>query len=282
MQELTFTRIINAVGPEFAKGLDTAGLRKHFAVADLFVAGELKLAYWEVDRTALGGAIPTDAPLALSGCSFLATKHFCARRELGVLNLGGSGKISVDGETFELESLDALYVGRGAVEVIFESDDASNPAAYYLLSYPAHAEHPSMLVKSSSIEPLELGTKADCNERSLYKMICPGVVDSCQLVMGFTVLKTGSIWNTMPCHTHARRSEVYLYFNMPPERAVMHFMGQPSETRHLVLRNREAALSPNWSIHSGAGIGNYSFVWGMGGENQDFTDMDHLKVSELL
>ena len=282
MQDITFTNIINAVGPEQARGLDTAGLRRSFSCGGLFEPGELRLAYWEVDRTALGGAIPTDKSLKLEGCSFLATKQFCARRELGVLNLGAAGTVVVDGEAFTLDSRDALYIGRGSAEISFESADPKNPAIFYLLSYPAHAEHPTMHVKSSDIEPLQLGSGAECNERSLYKMICPGVVESCQLVMGFTVLKSGSVWNTMPPHTHARRSEVYLYFNMPEDRAVMHFMGEPTETRHLALRNFEAALSPNWSIHCGAGIGNYAFVWGMGGENQDFGDMDHLQVGQLF
>ena len=281
MQDLTFSKIIHAVGPEYARGLDSSGLRESFSCAGLFADGQLRMAYWEVDRTALGGAVPTTEPLRLEGCAFLATKHFCERRELGVINLGGAGSVSVDGESFEMEPRDALYVGRGSRSLSFSSADPKHPAAFYLLSYPAHAEHPCMLIKSASVNPVELGSKEECNERSLYKMICPGVVESCQLVMGFTVLKPGSVWNTMPPHTHARRSEVYLYFDMPKERAVMHFMGQPDETRHLVMRNFEAALSPNWSIHCGAGIGNYSFVWGMGGENQDFSDMDHLKVSQL-
>lgn len=279
--ENAFSQIIPAIGPDYTKGLDSAGLIKHFTCKDLFRQGKLSLAYWEVDRTVVGGVVPQGNALPLGGCKVLATRHFCERRELGVINLGEAGSVTVDGETFEMDSRDALYVGRGSGDISFASADPAKPAMFYLLSYPAHAEHPSMLIKASTVEPLELGSKEECNERSLYKMICPGMVESCQLVMGFTVLKPGSVWNTMPPHTHARRSEVYLYFDMPDDRAVMHFMGKPDETRHLVVRNCEVALSPNWSIHCGAGIGNYSFVWGMGGENQDFTDMDHLSVSEL-
>ncbi|EDY81242.1 5-keto 4-deoxyuronate isomerase superfamily [Verrucomicrobiia bacterium DG1235] len=277
----TITTVLHASDPKSTRRFNSSDLIASYTVKDLFKAGELNLAYWEVDRTAIGGAIPTETSLKLGGSKFLATEFFCDRRELGVINLGGQGTVSVDGDDFALGPKDALYVGRGSREVSFSSADASSPAVFYLLSYPAHAEHPTMVVKAADIEPLELGTPEEANERSLYKMICPGVVESCQLVMGFTVLKPGSVWNTMPPHTHARRSEVYLYFDVPEDKAVMHFMGEPDETRHLVMRNLEAALSPNWSIHCGAGIGNYSFVWGMGGENQDFTDMDHLQVSNL-
>lgn len=276
------SKIVHSTDPVSSRKLDTSGLLLSYAFKELFINGQLNMAYWEVDRTVVGGAIPTGSPLSIGGSKFLATEYLCERRELGIINLGAEGVVIVDGESFELGTHDTLYVGRGSREISLESVDPTNPAKYYLLSYPAHAEHPSMLVKAADIEPLELGTPAEANERSLYKMICPGVVDSCQLVMGFTVVKSGSVWNTMPPHTHARRSEVYLYFDMPEDKAVMHFMGEPSETRHLVLRNFEAALSPNWSIHCGAGIGNYSFVWGMGGENQDFTDMDHLEISELV
>lgn len=275
------TKIVHASDPRGTQRFNTSELLESYALKGLFKAGELNLAYWEVDRTVVGGVIPAEGSLELGGSKFLATENFCDRRELGVINLGGLGSVSVDGKSFELGPKDALYVSKGSQSITFTSADASKPAAFYLLSYPAHSEYPTTLVKAADIVPLELGTPEEANERSLYKMICPGVVESCQLVMGYTVLKPGGVWNTMPPHTHARRSEVYLYFDVPADKAVMHFMGEPAETRHLVMRNFEAALSPNWSIHCGAGIGNYSFVWGMGGENQDFTDMDHLKISEL-
>ena len=280
MKEIV-SKIIYASDPVATKGLCSAELSERYAVKGLMQPGKLHLAYWEVDRTVVGGAIPLEGALSLGGSDFLATRQFCDRRELGVINLGRAGSVTIDGERYDLGRRDALYVGRGAQEIAFESENAGDPAAFYLLSYPAHAEHPTMLVRAKDVEPLELGSPEEANERRLYKMICPATVESCQLVMGFTELKPGSVWNTMPPHTHARRSEVYLYFDVPAGKAVMHFMGEPDETRHLVLRNFEAALSPNWSIHCGAGIGNYSFVWGMGGENQDFTDMDHLKVDSL-
>lgn len=275
------TKIVYATDPEATKRLDSGELLDRYAMKDLMTPGSLTLGYWEVDRTVVGGAVPTKEALTLGGSKFLATERFCDRRELGVINLGGSGSVSVGGERYEVGRLDALYIGRGSDGIEFSSTDASDPAKFYLLSYPAHAKYPTKVVRMAEVTPLELGSPEEANERSLYKMICPDTVKSCQLVMGFTSLKSGSVWNTMPPHTHARRSEVYLYFDVPADKAVMHFMGEPEETRHLVMRSFDAALSPNWSIHCGAGIGNYSFVWGMGGENQDFTDMDHLSVNSL-
>ncbi|MBK1878370.1 5-dehydro-4-deoxy-D-glucuronate isomerase [Pelagicoccus mobilis] len=261
--------------------MDTETLLSNYACRGLFDDDKVTLSFWEVDRTVVGGVVPISTAVKLPAPGYLACRYFCQRRELGVMNLGGAGRVVLDGEEFALTLRDTLYVGRGTREVSFQSDDPSDPARFYLLSYPAHAEYPSMLVEASTIEPLELGSPDDCNERLLYKMICPGVVDSCQLVMGFTQLKTGSVWNTMPPHTHERRSEVYLYFGMEEGKAVFHMMGDPKETRHMILRNYEAALSPIWSIHSGVGVGSYSFVWGMGGENQEFTDMDGVAVDEL-
>jgi len=262
--------------------MTTEELRRYFLVGDLFVAGEVKLHWWEVDRTILGGVVPTTAPLALPNHPELRAKFFCERREIGVVNLGGAGSIKVDGASFTLGKLDALYIGRGSQEVIFSSADASAPAKFYLLSFTAHAVHPTTLADLAGAEKLDLGGKDTANERKLCKLIHAGRFPTCQVVMGVTLLQKGSVWNTLPAHTHTRRNEVYLYFDVAPDQAVMHFMGEPTETRHLVVRDGQAVLSPVWSIHSGCGTSNYGFVWGMGGENQDYTDMDPAPVSRLL
>jgi 4-deoxy-L-threo-5-hexosulose-uronate ketol-isomerase len=211
----------------------------------------------------------------------LAANFFCERRELGVINLGGKGTVHVDGAAYALDKLDCLYIGRGSKDVFFESDDASTPAQFYLVSYPAHADYPTTLVLKKDVTPRELGSPEQANVRKLHQMIVPGRVQSCQLVMGFTQIQSGSVWNTMPAHTHARRSEVYLYFDIAPGAVVFHLMGEPQETRHLVVHEKEAVLSPAWSIHSGVGTGAYTFVWGMGGENQTFDDMDGIAISDL-
>lgn len=274
-------QIIPSVHPQDLPG-DPAELRRRFHLGRLFQADSLQLAYWEVDRTVIGGAMPTAKAMELTTPPLLGTEDFCARRELGVINLGGPGEIEVDGQSHVMGPRDGLYVGRGARRVIFRSADAASPARYYLLSYPAHATYPVRHVAFAGLTALELGAPATANRRSLYKYFCPGEVDTCQLVMGVTLLATGSIWNTFPPHTHLRRSEVYCYFDLGAESAVFHFMGEPTATRHVVMRNLEAVLSPSWSIHAGAGTSNYGFVWGMGGENQEFSDMQAAPVSTLL
>jgi 4-deoxy-L-threo-5-hexosulose-uronate ketol-isomerase len=261
--------------------MTTAELRRHFLVEDLFVPGSAEFLYWETERTVLGGIVPTGAPLVLDTDPALASAWFCERREAGAFNLGGPGEVSVDGQRFSLGHRDGIYVGRGSREVAFASSDPANPARYYLISYPAHATHPTCLVPRDSANRVDLGASATANERTIFQYIHEGGAPSCQLVTGMTQLKTGSIWNTMPPHTHLRRSEVYFYFDLPENAAVFHFMGSGDETRHLILRSGQAVLSPSWSIHCGCATEAYAFIWAMGGENQKFTDMDGIKISEL-
>ena len=257
-------------------------LRDTFLLSDLFQAGELSLTYVDVDRTVIGSAVPTTSPLALPCDAELRANYFTERRELGVLNIGQLGTISVDGRDFSLDHLDALYVGRGSQDITFASADAEHPAEFYLLSYPAHAPYPTQLIRSKDLERVKLGAPENANAREITKLIHLEGVRSCQLVMGFTQLAKGSVWNTMPPHTHMRRSEVYLYFDLPQESRVVHLMGPSDETRHLVVANKQVAISPGWSIHAGVGTSNYTFCWGMGGENQVYSDMDALAVSDLL
>lgn len=263
-------------------GLSTAELRSAFLVGDLFQPGKLVLRHWETDRTVLGGAVPTQGALPLGSQPELVSAFFCERREAGIINIGSAGSVVVDGVRHALGPLDGLYVGRGAKDVVFASDNPADPAQFYLLSYPAHAAHPTSFIARAGVAGTDLGAPETANARTLYKYIHTGGVRSCQLVMGLTVLKTGGVWNTMPPHTHLRRSEVYLYFKVPAHAAVFHFMGTPAETRHLVVRSGEAVLSPPWSIHTGVGTANYTFIWGMGGENQEFSDMDPAPVDTLF
>lgn len=273
-------RRLTASPNEYAQ-MDTEELRNAFAVETLFAVGAVETVYWEVDRTVIGSAVPLGAPLKLETDKELAAEFFCERRELGALNLGGAGRITVDGVVHALEPLDCLYVGRGSREVLFESADPTKPARFYLVSYPAHAVHPTTLIRHADARKLELGDPGTANRRTLHQYIHEGGAKSCQLVMGFTRLAPGSVWNTMPPHTHWRRSEVYLYFDVPETAAVFHLMGPGEETRHLVLKSWQAALSPAWSIHAGCGTAAYAFVWAMGGENQRFDDMDGIPISQL-
>jgi 4-deoxy-L-threo-5-hexosulose-uronate ketol-isomerase len=262
--------------------MTTSELRETFLIDALAARGEVRLSYVvDLDRAVVGMATPLDKPLALPTDPDLRASYFLERREVGALNIGGNGKIRVDGEIYSLKNLDCLYIGRGKSEVLFESDDASDPAVFYLLSYPAHREYPVVLVRKDDANPTELGNRETCNHRVVYKYIHLQGARSCQLVMGVTHLQAASVWNTMPPHTHMRRSEVYMYFNMSPEDRVMHLMGPPDETRHIVMSNREVVISPGWSIHAGAGTRAYSFCWGMGGENQDYADMDGVAIAAL-
>ena len=261
--------------------LKTEELRAAYLLESLFVPGELKLVYTDTDRAIVGGAMPLQGPLMLAASAELRAEYFCERRELGILNIGGAGIVEVEEQSFAVAKLDCLYVGRGSRKVILKSRDESDPAAFYLLSYPAHTPCPTVLACKSEATAVELGTPADANRRTIYKYIHTGGIKSCQLVMGFTQLQDGSVWNTMPPHTHTRRSEVYVYFDLGPNRRVMHFMGTPQETRHIVLADRQAVISPSWSIHCGCGTGAYSFCWGMGGENQTFEDMDPAPLNTL-
>jgi 4-deoxy-L-threo-5-hexosulose-uronate ketol-isomerase len=256
-------------------------LRAGYLVQNLFQPGTMHLVYTDVDRAIIGGIVPTTQKLLLGTSKELASSFFAERREIGVINIGGKGAITVDSKEFALAKRDCLYIGRGSKQLEFSSMNPQEPAWFYLVSYPAHVTHPTRLATVADAEPVALGTQRDANQRTIRKYIHGGGIPSCQLVMGFTELKEGSIWNTMPPHTHARRSEIYLYFDLPVDAAVFHFMGSAPETRHLVVRNGEAVLSPPWSIHCGAGTRHYCFVWAMGGENQEFTDMDQVAVGML-
>jgi 4-deoxy-L-threo-5-hexosulose-uronate ketol-isomerase len=273
--------IRQAIHPADMVGYDTEVLRENFLIEEVFVPGEIALTYWHTDRLVIGGAAPNSAPLKLETDKAIGQKTFLARRELGICNVGGPGKVTCDGKTFQVNLRDMLYVGMGTVDVTFASDDAANPAKFYLLSTPAHATHPTVLVREADANALELGSQEQANTRTLRQYIIPGRVDSCQLVMGLTTLKPGNIWNTMPAHVHDRRCEAYLYFGLPEDARVFHMMGEPQETRHLVVANEQAILSPGWSIHSGVGTKAYSFIWAMGGDNQDFTDMDIVAMGDL-
>jgi 4-deoxy-L-threo-5-hexosulose-uronate ketol-isomerase len=270
-----------AHSPEETATASPEFLRERYMISQLFCPGEANLAWWEVDRTVIGGVVPLNESVPLEVPDFMRADAFLQRRELGVLNIGGSGFVTVGNETHSLDTLDGLYVGRGDAAIAFGSVNPAQPAKFYLLSYPAHCAYPTKKIPRDSVVPLELGASESANERHLYKVIEPNTVDSCQLVMGYTRILPGSAWNTMPPHTHDRRSEVYCYFNMAEDTLVVHLMGEPERTRNLIMRNEEVVLSPVWSIHCGAGTGPYSFIWGMGGENQDFTDMDHCDIRSL-
>ena len=261
--------------------MTTAEIRENFLVDTLFSEDRISLVYTHADRAIVGSAVPRTKALSLEAPAELRAGTFCERRELGILNIGGRGMVAVDGVSHPMDTRDGLYVGRGAKTLTFASESERAPAKYYLLSFPAHAAHPTVRIRSSEAETVRLGTVEAANQRTLTKLIHPGGVSSCQLVMGFTVLESGSVWNSMPPHTHDRRMEVYLYFDLSAEARVFHFMGRPDATRHLVVANGQAVISPSWSIHCGAGTGAYAFCWGMGGENQAFDDMDLLTVGQL-
>jgi 4-deoxy-L-threo-5-hexosulose-uronate ketol-isomerase len=261
--------------------MTTSELRDSFLLDALYEPGKLNVNYVDLDRAVIGMAAPLDAPIALPTFPELRATYFTERRELGVLNIGGSGMVHVEGKSYQLNNLDVLYIGRGNAEVSFETTDQAAPAVFYLLSYPAHATWPVALVRKEDANPMELGSAENCNRRTICKYIHLAGARSCQLVMGVTHLAPGSSWNTLPAHTHNRRSEVYMYFNVAPDARVIHLMGPPDETRHIVMLNREVVVSPGWSIHAGVGTRAYSFCWGMGGENQDYADMDPAPVEKM-
>ena len=281
-----------AVSPKDAKYYTTERLREEFLIPGLFAEDEIKLVYSHVDRMVVGSATPAAEALMLTAGEELRAEYFLQRREMGVINIGGAGTISVDGKKYEVAFKEGMYIGMGAKEIIFESRDSKEPAKFYLNSVPAHKAFPTVLIKPEGTEEegtviiqeknkVELGSLEESNHRVICKYILPGQVESCQLVMGMTKLEPGSVWNTMPCHTHDRRMEVYLYFEMPKDGIVMHYMGEPNETRHIVMRNEEAVISPSWSIHAGCGTRAYTFIWGMAGENQEFGDMDEVSIGDL-
>ena len=261
--------------------LDTDELRASFLLEELFVPGQVCLVYTDLDRGIVGSVIPTSEVLELGNDDALKADFFCQRRELGILNLGSAGSVTVDGIPYEMGSHDCLYMGRGTQKISFNSATAADPAVFYLVSYPAHATYPTTKATRADANCVELGSKDECNERTIFQYIHENGIKSCQLVMGFTEFKTGSIWNTMPCHTHDRRSEVYCYFDVPTAHRVLHMMGEPQETRPLWVADKQVVLSPPWSIHTGCGTASYRFCWAMGGENQAFTDMDRVEIAEL-
>jgi 4-deoxy-L-threo-5-hexosulose-uronate ketol-isomerase len=263
------------------KTMTTDELRASFLVQGLFVPGAVQLRHIDLDRVVLGGAVPKSLPLRLDAPPELLAEFFCERREVGVLNIGAAGRVSVDGVAYPLGNRDLVYVGRGSREVLFESDDATQPARFYIVSYPAHADHPTTRVSSKDVQSAEIGSIEQANCRRIARYIHTAGIQSAQLVMGMTALEPGSVWNTMPAHTHDRRTEVYLYFDLPASAVVFHQLGEPAETRHLIVRDGEVALSPGWSIHAGCGTTNYSFCWAMGGENQDYADMQPVDMNSL-
>ncbi len=270
-----------ATHPEHAKRYDTPELRRHFHIGDLFQPGRISLTYTHVDRFVVGGAVPLGAGLKLTAPKPIGTASFLDRRELGIVNIGGAGSVAVGNWTHDLARGEALYVGRGAGELTLHSRSSADPARFYLLSTPAHESHPTVRITSANAKRIDLGAVATANKRTIHQMIHPDVCASCQLVMGVTRLEEGSVWNTMPTHVHDRRSEVYLYFDLAADARVFHLMGEPQETRHIVMADSEAVISPGWSIHSGCGTANYSFIWAMAGDNQDFTDMDFVDMGDL-
>ncbi len=261
--------------------MTTNEIRESFLVEKFFQPDSIYLLYSEVDRGIIGSAVPGQKKLTLSASKELAADYFCERREIGVLNIGGKGEITVDRKVFDMENRDGLYIGRDSKEIIFSSKNAKEPAAFYLLSFPAHQTYPTKQAKLADAEAVQLGSTEASNKRTIFKYIHPRGIQSCQVVMGFTVLEPGSVWNTMPPHTHERRMEVYLYFDMAEDTRVFHLMGTADETRHIVVANRQAVISPSWSIHSGVGTGAYTFCWGMGGENQTFEDMDGVEIGDI-
>lgn len=282
-----------AASPRDVKHYDTKRLREEFLIDSLFQKDEIKLVYSHIDRIITGSAVPVAKTLKLTAGSELRADYFLQRREMGIINIGGAGKITVDGKVYEVGNKEAMYLSRGVKEVLFESNDAAAPAHFYLNSTPAHKETKTVLIKLTGtpsedvviVKPenkVECGTLEESNHRVINKFIVTGQVDTCQLSMGMTALQPGSVWNTMPSHTHDRRMEVYMYFDMPEDAFVMHYMGEPQETRHIVMRNEEAVISPSWSIHSGCGSQAYTFIWGMCGENQTYDDMDTISNKDIL
>jgi 4-deoxy-L-threo-5-hexosulose-uronate ketol-isomerase len=268
--------------PKGFRTMTTDELRKEYLIDNIFVPDKVPMVYSDIDRSITGSAVPVVRELKLlSAKKEMAAVYFAERREIGVINIGNEGFVDVDGKTFSLKTKDALYIGRGSKHIEFKSADGARPAKYYFVSYPAHKEFPTTHIRFADAAQSKLGSQNHANKRVINKIIHPGAVQSCQLVMGLTELEEGSVWNTMPSHTHQRRSEVYLYFDLASESLVIHLMGEPNETRHLIMRNEQAVINPSWSIHSGVGSKRYSFIWAMGGENQVFDDMDGVPMNEL-
>lgn len=271
-----------AIGPNETKSLDTKGLRENFLIEKLFVEDNIHFVYTHYDRYMAGGAFPVTKKIKLDTIpTLLKESYFLSRRELGIINVGGAGIVEVDGQTYNIGNKEALYIGKGAKDIYFSSNETSNPAKFYLNSTPAHHSYPTKRVTKAEANKIELGSMETANHRIINQMLLHTVIETCQLQMGMTELKPGSVWNTMPAHTHDRRMEVYFYFEIPEHQSVSHFMGPIDETRHIWMQNEQAVISPPWSIHSGAGTSNYTFIWGMAGENMDYDDMDKSPITDL-
>ena len=267
--------------PNDSKKYDTNQLREHYMVEEIFSDDKVELTYSHVDRIIFGGIKPVNESLKLEAGKSMGVDYFLERREMGVINVGGEGIVSIDGEEFALNNKDGLYIGKGNKDIIFKSSNPKNPAKFYINSVPAHKEYKTVKIEIEKANPVKMGDNSTLNKRTIYQYVHPNVCESFQLLMGLTILEPGSAWNTMPCHTHERRMEVYFYFDMEEDTRVIHLMGEPTETRHLIVKNEQAIISPSWSIHSGVGTSNYTFIWGMCGENQTFTDMDHISMDTL-
>lgn len=274
-------RTYQAIDPHASQAFNTTQLRDNYLLENIFKDNEITCSYLFYDRFMVGGAKPTSQALTLNAPDILKAEFFLQRRELGIINVGHEGTVVADGERFTLKNREALYIGKGTKKVEFLAGEKNNPPLFYYNSAPAHHTYPTRKVTLEQAETVELGSLENSNQRTIRKLLVNSILETCQLQMGLTELKTGSIWNTMPPHTHDRRMEVYLYFNIPSNQRVCHFLGEPTETRHIWMSNNEAVISPPWSIHSGAGTSNYSFIWGMAGENLDYSDMDTVQPSDL-
>jgi 4-deoxy-L-threo-5-hexosulose-uronate ketol-isomerase len=274
-------KVINSVHPEDFKSYSTKLIRERFLLDGLGQQDKINFVYTHYDRMIVGMAIPVESNIDLPNFPNLRSEYFLERREMGIINVGGEGTITVDNKKYSLSKLDCLYVGRGSKEVTFSSADPGKPASYYILSAPAHAIHPVTLLKKQEAQGGGMGGAETANKRTIYRYIHKDGIQSCQLVMGLTILEPGSVWNTIPAHTHDRRMEAYFYFDVPEGQVVFHYMGEPQETRHIIMKNHEAVVSPPWSIHAGSGTSNYGFIWGMAGENLEYTDMDVVQLNDL-